>query len=104
MSYIYLLSNVSMPGLVKIGMTTKSPEERASQLSTTGVPGKFEVHDYWYVDHGELRNAELKIHKLLERYRYSKDREFFELGAEEGLAGAFEQKLTVLPSRIRLKP
>jgi|GEM_PF-5063260 len=83
MSYIYLLSNASMPGLVKIGMTTKLPEERASQLSTTGVPGKFEVHDYWTVDPEELRSAELKIHKSLERYRYAKDREFFELSVEE---------------------
>jgi T5orf172 domain len=41
---IYVLSNVAMPSLVKIGMTTREAFARALELSTsTGVPYPFEV-------------------------------------------------------------
>ncbi|KZY72761.1 hypothetical protein A3740_20385 [Oleiphilus sp. HI0068] len=72
-----------MPGLVKVGMTTKSPDVRAAQLNTTGVPGKFKVEDYWEVEPDLLKNTEVKVHKCLERSRYAKDREFFELSVAE---------------------
>jgi len=36
--WIYCLSNPSMPGILKVGMTDKTPEERAKTLFTTGVP------------------------------------------------------------------
>ena len=37
--YIYALINHSMPGVVRVGMTTRSPEERAVELSPpTGAP------------------------------------------------------------------
>jgi hypothetical protein len=42
--YIYILSNVSMPNLIKIGCTTRSPEERKRELSkSTGIPVDFEI-------------------------------------------------------------
>jgi len=37
--YVYVLINKSVPGMVKIGMTTKTVDERARQISAgTGVP------------------------------------------------------------------
>lgn len=37
--YVYILVNKSVPGMVKIGMTTNTPDERARQISAaTGVP------------------------------------------------------------------
>ena len=37
--YVYILINKSVPGMVKIGMTTNTPDERARQISAaTGVP------------------------------------------------------------------
>lgn len=40
---VYVLTNPSMPGLVKIGKTTqKEVSERMTQLYTTGVPTPFE--------------------------------------------------------------
>ena len=36
--WVYVLSNPSSPGLLKIGYTKKQPEERAKQISSaTGV-------------------------------------------------------------------
>lgn len=62
--YVYVLVNKSIPGMVKIGMTTKTPDERAYEISShTGVPTPWvpvfsfecyrsdlleeEVHDYF---------------------------------------------------------
>ena len=37
--YVYVLVNKSVPNMVKIGMTTSTPDERARQISAgTGVP------------------------------------------------------------------
>jgi hypothetical protein len=49
--YIYLLINSAMEGFVKIGKTTKTPEERAKELSNaTGVPTPFTVAFDSYFD------------------------------------------------------
>ena len=42
--YIYALVSSSLPNLVKVGMTTKDPEERAREISSaTGVPTPYLV-------------------------------------------------------------
>jgi hypothetical protein len=42
--HIYVLINPSIPGLVKIGKTTRDPESRAKELSqATGVATPFYV-------------------------------------------------------------
>jgi hypothetical protein len=38
---VYVLLNDSFPGMVKIGMTQKTVEERMRHLHTTGVPTAF---------------------------------------------------------------
>lgn len=40
---VYILTNPSMPDLIKIGKTEKTAPERAEELYTTGVPTPFEV-------------------------------------------------------------
>ena len=73
---IYILLNASMPKLLKIGKTTKSPEERAAELSVgTGVPTPYLVAHYVLVDDCDL--AEREVHKRLEAYRINDKREFF---------------------------
>ncbi|MEQ5815184.1 GIY-YIG nuclease family protein [Marinobacter sp. NFXS11] len=83
MAYLYILSNKSMPGLLKVGMTTNSPQERAAQLSTTGVPGEFVVEEYWECSPDDLRKSERDIHRTLNPYRYQKNREFFKISLEK---------------------
>lgn len=74
--WVYILSNEYMPDVYKVGMTTLSPEERASQISQgTGIPFPFKVYSAYYSD--DPRSHEAEIHEYLSRYRISNNREFF---------------------------
>ena len=68
-----------MPGLVKIGQTTKHPNKRASELSTTGVPSHFVVVGYWKIPKNKIRASERDVHRQLSKYRHKSNREFFKL-------------------------
>lgn len=76
--YLYVLVNPAMPGLAKVGKTTRDPEARVAELSAaTGVPTQFFlVYKHPVADCGA---AELWVHKELERrgYRLASNREFF---------------------------
>lgn len=74
--FIYYAANPSMPGIVKIGMTTKHPELRVAELSAaTGCPQPFELLGYF--DCWEAAETERSIHKALACYRVNERREFF---------------------------
>ena len=74
-AYIYVLGNSIMPDLYKIGWTERSPEERAKELSYTGLPEPFKV---LYSKTTNLSDVvEKEIHEELDDYRYRSDREFF---------------------------
>jgi hypothetical protein len=75
---IYILINPSMPNLVKIGKTTRAPEERAAELSgTTGIPTKFFVA--YEVTVFDCDSVERDIHNRLSDFRVNEDREFFNI-------------------------
>jgi T5orf172 domain len=80
---IYILINPSLKGLVKIGKTDRSPEERAGELSSTGLPTPFFVAYEHRV--GDYHAAERAIHEQLEPHRFSKDREVFKLTVKEAI-------------------
>lgn len=79
--FVYVLGNEAMPGIFKLGMTSKSPYLRAKELSSaTGVPSPFVVLCY-----GEFENARAKeqaCHEQLSEYRWSDNREFFKCHLE----------------------
>jgi hypothetical protein len=78
--YIYILLNPAHKSLVKIGRTSRSPEERAQELSTaTGVPLPFLVAYESLVS--DSTRAEALIHEELssQGYRTNPSREFFEV-------------------------
>ncbi|WP_075793750.1 GIY-YIG nuclease family protein [Massilia putida] len=76
--YLYVLANSAMPGLVKVGKTTRTPSERAEELSgVTGLPTPFIVVYEQLFD--DCSAAEQFVHTLLESrgFRVSTNREFF---------------------------
>lgn len=81
-SWVYVLTNKSMPNLLKIGSTTKEPDERAKQVSRgTGVPTNFMVEYAFKCFNAE--SLEREIHKYLKPHRVSNDREFFQITLDE---------------------
>ena len=77
LGWIYCLSNPSMPGLVKIGRTTKRPSARSRELHTTGVPTPFVVEGRWLTP--DNVGDEAAVHAALAAYRADARREFFRL-------------------------
>jgi hypothetical protein len=82
--YVYVLTNQSMDGLIKVGKTIKDPKERARELSSaTGVPTPYQV--IYYEEFFDCGLAEQMIHKGLEEkgYRVNQNREFFNAETRE---------------------
>ena len=79
--WVYALSNETYPGLLKIGMTTISPEERAKSLCTSGVPTPFKVE--WSVQVKDAPKVEKQIHDHFSKQRVNSAREFFKITVDE---------------------
>ena len=80
--YVYILSNPSLPGLVKIGQTSRSPEERARELSkNTSIPENFVVEFEIYTSNRV--ELEKDAHRQLSNYRVNTRREFFRVELEK---------------------
>ena len=74
--WIYILSTRELGDMLKIGMTTRSVEQRVSEInSATGVAIPFGVRRCWYVHDPE--KMEKAVHQKLAKYRLRNDREFF---------------------------
>jgi hypothetical protein len=62
--FIYILENLSLPGVVKIGKTERQVAERAKELSSAiGVPTEFIVFRQYFVENATT--TEHKIHARL---------------------------------------
>lgn len=81
--YIYVLGNDSYQNnLLKIGRTSRSPNERMEELAQpTGVPGTFYLLYAEYIF--DVNTAEWLIHKSLSDSKHSK--EFFSLPLEDAI-------------------
>src|SRR5262249_50702061 len=80
---IYILANPALKGLVKIGKTERSADERAAELSSTGLPQRYFVAYETVVS--DCDAAEREIHKELLQFRLTDDREFFEMTLQEAI-------------------
>ncbi len=83
---VYILENVSMPGIVKIGYTKGDPNDRADQLSKgSGIPTPFKVVFSYSCFNGE--RIERAVHKYFKKQRVKnsdgKDKEFFSVTVDE---------------------
>lgn len=83
--FVYVLSNPAFPHLIKIGKSQRDPVNfRSAELYTTGVPYQFVVEYYAFVENFDFVEAE--CHKLLEKFRPNKSREFFEYPVPEAIS------------------
>jgi hypothetical protein len=81
--FVYVLSNKSTPGLVKIGYTLGAVELRANELFTTGVPSKFDIE--FKIKVTNPRKWEGLIHKHFHDLRLER-REWFKTTPEEAIS------------------
>jgi hypothetical protein len=82
--YVYILINPSLNGIVKIGKTQNSPDERAKELSSaTGVPTPFFVAYQAYFK--DCSAAEVFVHTRLENNRLADNREFFRASVQKAI-------------------
>lgn len=76
--WVYVISNQAMPGVVKVGYSTKDPELRASELNNTGAPHPYVVEYEALVE--EPRDIEQRVHRRLSDHR--EGREWFRCSPE----------------------
>ena len=80
--WVYVLSNPSMPSLLKIGYTKNLPKERAKQISaSTGVALPYKVEWAYKCFNGEA--VEREVHHKLKSKRANNSKEFFWISLEE---------------------
>jgi T5orf172 domain len=82
---VYIFTNPAMPGIVKIGRTTRSSiETRLKELFTTGVPVPFECAIACDVD--DCISLEKALHLAFNPYRINTGREFFSIEPDQAIA------------------
>lgn len=82
--FVYVLTNPSLPNLIKIGMTERDPVERAAELSTpTGVPTPFAL--IFKIHVSDRFEVERRAHLHLATKRRSGNREFFQVPVHEAI-------------------
>ena len=84
--YVYAMINPSYKDLVKIGKTTKDPEERAKELSSaTGVATPFIVVYKRFFNNCTI--AEKQVHSILTEQgcRVNDSREFFSVSIPDAI-------------------
>ena len=82
---VYLLINEAMPGLVKIGKTTRNdPQLRVDELYNSSVPVPFECVLAMRVD--DPSSVEFALHTAFEPQRVNPRREFFKIDPEQAVA------------------
>lgn len=79
--WVYVITNKAMPGLVKVGYSTKDPELRAGELNHTGSPHPYLVEYELLIE--EPYQIEQKTHRLLSSKREAK--EWFRCSPEEAV-------------------
>ena len=77
MSFVYILTNEAMPGIIKIGLTENPVSERVLQLDTTSVPVPFQC--YYAAKVEDHKKVERALHTAFGDFRSRPNREFFKM-------------------------
>ena len=81
---VYVLTNPAMPGLVKIGKTSRATiKTRLNELYSTGVPVPFECAFAGRVE--DESKVEKAFHMAFGPYRINSKREFFQIEPEQAI-------------------
>jgi hypothetical protein len=81
---VYILTNPAMPGIVKIGLTTREDiNERLRELFTTSVPVPFDCAFACKVD--DCNSVERALHIAFGPNRIHPQREFFKIEPEQAI-------------------
>ena len=84
---VYVLTNPAMPGMVKIGMTTRDNiEARMKELYGTGVPVPFECRYACKVKVSDCARIEKALQTAFAPNRINANREFFQIKPEQAMA------------------
>ena len=94
--YLYCFENECMPGLLKIGYTDRTVEERLAEANASGTFGP--PSDYAAIVFAKLvnhpREKEIIVHALLQKYGKNPKKEFFgRFGSPEVLSSGRMPKI-----------
>jgi hypothetical protein len=78
---VYVLTNEAMEGMVKIGRTTTSVEQRIRELDNTSMPLPFQC--FYAAEVGNSALVEGKLHRIFSDKRIRSNREFFRADANQ---------------------
>ncbi len=78
---VYVLTNEAMDGLVKIGRTTTSVEQRIKELDNTSIPLPFQC--FFAGEVADCAYVEAHLHKAFADKRVRNNREFFRVDANQ---------------------
>ena len=84
MGIVYVITNPEMPGLVKIGHTSQTIEQRLRDLDKTGVPVPFECVAAWEFE--DAPGVENTLHQAFADRRVRQSREFFRVSPGQPIA------------------
>lgn len=84
MGKIYVLTNDSMPGIVKIGITEGKIEDRIKNLDNTSLPLPFRF--YFAIESDRYKDIGKFAHNAFADYRIRENREFFKVDPERVVA------------------
>jgi hypothetical protein len=74
--HIYVLQNISVPGIFKIGFTERSVADRVNEInSSSGVISPWQIRDFWFTQNPYAMEQE--IHRRLNDFRVEDNREGF---------------------------
>jgi hypothetical protein len=69
--WVYIITNPAMPGLVKVGYSSKDPRLRASELNSTGLPHSYDlIYDALVQDPREIERT---VHQALRHSHEGKE-------------------------------
>lgn len=69
--WVYIITNRSMPNVLKVGFTERKPDVRAKELDGTGLPTSYSV--MYAIEVSKPRAVEREAHKLLNQHHIGKE-------------------------------